>query len=82
MCGLCTLDDTVVVDVLRAYAKWVDQVAIKGSMAIYNVSVGNSVNKRLFVEAGAQAVLRAIEKDHASSAEAKSEARDALNILA
>ena len=80
MCGLCTLDDAVVVDVLRAYAMF-DQVAIRGSIAIYYVSAGNSRNKRLFVEAGAVAVLRAIEVDRASSAEAKSYVRDALNSL-
>ena len=68
-------------DVLRAHAKS-DQVAINGSITIYNMSAGNSVNTRLFVEAGAVAVLRAIEADPASSAEAKSEARDTLNRLA
>ena len=67
------------VDTLRAHVK-IDKVAIQGSIAIYNMCA-NSENKRLLVAAGAQAVLRAIEADRASSAQAKSEARDALERL-
>ena len=72
---------------LKTHSK-VDESVKRGSRAIYNMTAGEGIfwggrpNRQQFLALGARAVLVAIVADLASSAEAKSEARDALGKLA
>ena len=71
---------SVTLAVLRHHTR-VDAVALQGCAAVYNMA-RNHENKQRLVAAGAQAVLQDILALIDSSAEAKTEATDALRKLA
>ena len=56
-------------------------VAYYGAVAIYNMVGSHSTSKPLFLSAGAEEALRAIRARAATSAQAKSNAEDALKRL-